>query len=148
MGNTDKLTSNMKLALTKLSDKKYKTAKEIGVQLNVLHSLKNRKLIESQTIHTGFPNVRVEIRWRRLPNVIDNAWIKDFKEFIGKKTFVFNFKEFMKDKNITVEELSKIVGYTFDGTIKMLNRGTIKLSTLSKIRIIYPQIDNYKKIIK
>lgn len=133
------LTAKMKKALVALSDKKFKTVEELGVQWAVLHALKKRKLVESTTIRSGFPDVKVETKWRRLPDAVDNKWIKDFKEFVGKKTYIFDFKNFMKDYGLTVEQLSKTIGYTFDGTIKMLNRGTLKISTLDKLKAIYTQ---------
>ena len=52
----------------------------------------------------------------------------------GQKAMVqFEFKRFMTDHNLTVESFAKMIGYTLDGTLKMLKRGTIKNSLIDKL---------------
>ena len=63
----------------------------------------------------------------------NKPWVFKFRENYGHKTYGFDFKKFMKNKNLTVEQLAKAIGYSVPGILVMLNRGTIKYSTLEKI---------------
>jgi len=72
-------------------------------------------------------------------------WIKDRKEFVGKKMIGFNFKAFMIAHNLTVEQLTTLLKYkTVDGTMKMLDRGTVKASKLADLESQFKDLENYR----
>lgn len=71
-------------------------------------------------------------------------WVRERRKFIGKKMIAFNFKSFMISENLTVEELAKLLGYTIDGTMTMLNRGTVKANKLLTIKQTYPDAERYE----
>lgn len=70
-------------------------------------------------------------------------WVKERR---GRKMIVFNFKGFMQSENLTVEVLAKLLGYTVEGTITMLNRGTIKINNLVTLKKRYPGAIKYERI--
>jgi hypothetical protein len=144
----DNLTPKMLEAISKLSEFSYKYHEEINIKLVVLQALKKRGLVESMCFHGVYPETYKKIKWRLLPMKNKTEWIKKHREFVGKKVFLIDFNKFLKDKKLTVEELSKIISYTFDGTMKMLERGTIKLSTYNKLKELHSDLDKYKKDVR
>lgn len=146
--NTQNLSPKMVEALSKLSVKEFRYHTDVGLKLIILQQLKKRGLVESTTIHGIYPDTSVKIKWRLLPMKNQRDWINEHREFVGKKVYLIDFDKFLKDKKLTVEKLAQLIEYTFDGTIKMLGRGSIKISTFKKLKVHYQDLDSYKKIIK
>lgn len=73
-------------------------------------------------------------------NSSNDDWIKKRRETLGKKMVSLDFEQLMIELDLTVEQLAKKIGYTLDGTIVMLRRGTMKLSLYDKLIKQYPDI--------
>lgn len=62
-----------------------------------------------------------------------------------KRMTVFNFGKFFKDTGCSLEEFAILVGYSYDGVRRMVERGTIKTALLSRIAEKYPTVYSYIK---
>lgn len=140
----ERLSENMLIALSRLSDKEFLSADEIGLNQTTLQCLKKRNLVESKLEHGTFNNLIPKIKWRLLPMTKkEKKWIDTYREFVGKKIYSFNFNKFFKDTNITVEKFAELIGYTVDGVIKMIQRGTIKIKTYEVLEQHFNNLNKY-----
>lgn len=58
----------------------------------------------------------------------------------------FDFERLMKDRNLTVREFATWLGYTEEGTVQMLKRGTIKPTKVQWLEIHYDiEVSKYVK---
>jgi hypothetical protein len=77
-------------------------------------------------------------------NKKDSKWIKNFRKLKGRKnTIDFNFEKFMTHTLATVEDIALALGYSVNGTIAMLKRGTVKKNTLDKLSKRWPSAKSY-----
>lgn len=73
-------------------------------------------------------------------------WWNDLKDFAGgKKMIEFDFKKFMTNYSITVEDLAGQIKYSTQGVITMLERGTVKMSILEALKPHYNRLPEYVK---
>lgn len=55
----------------------------------------------------------------------------------------FRLKDFLRDKRVTTAELAKLLGVSGPGVVKMVYRGSIKLSVLRKLESHFGDCSKY-----
>jgi hypothetical protein len=68
-----------------------------------------------------------------------------FRERSRRRMLAFDFAAFMKKYEITVEQLMKLISYTYGGVEKMMVRGTVKPHVIEDLQRLYPDIMKYVK---
>jgi hypothetical protein len=72
--------------------------------------------------------------------------IRSIKEFSGgRRMYKFSFVRFIRTNGLTVEKFAKEIGYSTDGVVKMIIRGTIKKSLFEKLSKKYKGIETYRR---
>jgi hypothetical protein len=73
--------------------------------------------------------------------------VNSLKEFSGnRRMYKFAFINFMKENGLTIEAFAKEIGYSTDGVVRMVTRGTIKKALFEGLSHRYKNIERYRSI--